>query len=153
MRRFLIAALFGAPLLIAGPAFAAVGKTHASPATSSELAGAGAVDLRLVEAEETSPAPLQVAHRSSNPLWWLQVGVGNQWRDGHRHRQRHDHQRHGWHKGHGKHGKHWNRHRQHSRHWDHRRHDHDRDRHHRRHRDRDYDRDRDHRGGHGHHRR
>lgn len=167
MRRILIAALLGAPLLIAGPASAAVGNTHLLDDAAPALSGgttAAVLALDPIEEPAAEPAPLQFAHDTrSNPLWWLQVGVGNQWRGD----RDHGPNRRWWGKDRHHHDKHWkkkHRHKHYSKHWDRDRHhkwDRDRRRHRdwdddrRRHRDRDWDRDRDrdYRWGNDHHRR
>lgn len=172
MRRILIAALLGAPLLIATPAAAAI--AEAGPAanggaysgvtsglTHDQLAST-TLD-RLVPEAAPAPVGTQLAgDANANALWWLQLGLGNRYDHDRRHRNRgwdkNDrwNKNHGWYKnGHrGKKG-HWN---QHSRRWDRDR-DWDRDRRHRgwdrdrRHGHRDWDKGRKHRWGNDRHRR
>lgn len=159
MRRFLIAALLGAPLLIAGPALAAVGKTEAAATENAFAASASGPSLglmtpssrdRLALDSKTAPAGPVLAHESrSNPLWWLQAGIGDRWDDDDRwrrdrwkkdrwHRSHPWYKRHDWKKGRWyQHSRRWDRDRdwdRRHRHWD----DHDRRR-------RDHDWDRGHR--------
>ncbi len=145
MRHFLIAALLGAPLLIASPVMAATGNAghskqavHTAVFTSNGLSEEFQDGLR--SRTPAAPAVQQLAHNSNpNPLWWLQVGVGNRWQDDNDGWRRNNGKHHGWGKGHHRNHRDWNR----GRHNGHRdrgdRHDRHRDRHH--HRDRD-----DHRG-------
>lgn len=143
MRRFLIAAMLGAPLLIAGPAVAAVGETEAATQDGAFAASASGLSLgqttqatrgRLVPESKVVPAgPMLAGDYRDNPLWWLRMGIGNRWDDDDdhwRHTRRWDddnrwHRNHPWYKRHDwkKRGR-WD---QHSRRWD---------------RDRDWDRDR-----------
>jgi hypothetical protein len=156
MRRILIAALFGAPLLIAGPAAAAIagGETSAKAVGQQGLASdltheliAGTTLDELIPETPAEPRGVQLAGDSNaGALWWLQLGVGNRWHD--RDYRRHNHRRwdhdRRWRR---EHGGHWNQRRwwyernqrRHGHDW--RRHrdwDHD-DRRWRRHRDRDDD--------------